>query len=87
MDPASATSLIVDDVRKQLQLTGPNMPLKLSWTNGNIQDEPHSQIVSLRVRGPNNKMLNIKNLRSVKELDLPRQTVDAKKLSKMYSYS
>lgn len=49
LDLGSSTSLLVDDVRKQLGITGTKMPLALSWTDGNIQRDDKSQQISISI--------------------------------------
>uniref|UniRef100_A0A4Y0BFI9 Integrase zinc-binding domain-containing protein n=1 Tax=Anopheles funestus TaxID=62324 RepID=A0A4Y0BFI9_ANOFN len=86
IDPGSSTSLILEEVRKQLGAEGEVKPLTLSWTNGSIQSEPASKVVSLKIQGPNGRSFDVKNLRSVQELDLPMQSIDARTLKRQYKH-
>lgn len=86
IDPGSSTSLILEEVRKQLGAQGEVKPLTLSWTNGSIQSEPASKVVSLKIQGPNGRRFDVKNLRSVQELDLPMQSINARTLKRQYKH-
>lgn len=86
IDPGSSTSLILEDVKNLLKAEGPNKPLTLSWTNGEVQDENESQSIAIQIRGKQGKTYDVSNVRSVKHLDLPTQSIDAQQLADNYSH-
>lgn len=72
IDPGSSTSLISEEVRLRLKAQGPIRPLTLAWTNGHYQVEDQSVSIALKIKGTNGRLLDIKNVRSVRELNLPK---------------
>lgn len=86
IDPGSSTSLMTESLRQKLNLHGPRKPLTLSWTNGCNQVEDTSTSVSLKLRGPNGRLLYVKDIRTVNELDLPTQSINANVLKRKFSH-
>lgn len=68
------------DLADELNLTGEPRPLCLKWTGGTHRSEDDSRSVSLDVSGIKGKRFHLKDVRTVKELQLPVQTLDLKKL-------
>lgn len=85
LDDGSSISLIEEDILKQLDLKGEAEQLCLKWT-GNIERvESNSQRLTVQVSGNNNKQFGI-DVRTVKELMLPKQTLDYEFLCRKFNY-
>lgn len=86
IDPGSSTSLILEEVKEILKAKGPIKPLSLAWTNGTVQDEVNSQSIAIQIKGKQGRTFDIKNIRTVKHLDLPTQSVDSQFLANRFSH-
>lgn len=85
-DSGSSVSLINSEVIDQLQVKGSYKPMTLAWTNGDTQDDFESKSVEIKIKGPNGKTFNLKDIRTVKNLDLPTQSVNMNTLKKKFDY-
>ncbi|XP_062544887.1 uncharacterized protein LOC134211735 [Armigeres subalbatus] len=85
-DPGSSSTLISEQISKQLNVNGKLRPLSISWTNGNTQDENQSLEIEMKIRGTSGKRFLLKEVRTVNRLSLPKQTVDFNKIKQAYPY-
>ncbi|XP_055923385.1 uncharacterized protein LOC129953880 [Eupeodes corollae] len=73
-DEGSAISLMEEDTAVRLGLKGQHEPLKLQWYGQKVTTE-ESRKVSLEIEGlEENQRFNIKNVRTIKNLNLPVQS-------------
>ena len=86
IDHGSSTSLVKREVQKFLKIEGKSRPLVMTWTNGGIQEEPESEEITLQIRGTNGKEFTLFQLRTVDDLSLPSQSLDAISLKKRYKH-
>lgn len=77
LDEGSSLSLIDADLANDLQLCGPSSNLNVQWF-GSQSTNMISQSVNLGISGeqPNAESYNISNVRTIKRLTLPNQSVD-----------
>lgn len=85
LDDASTVTLLDNDVAAMIGVTGEKEPLSMCWINGVPSQPQHSERVSLTVSNEDEEF-ELKNVRTVKNLNLPTQSVDVKKLSKRWEY-
>ncbi|XP_075163137.1 uncharacterized protein LOC142235765 [Haematobia irritans] len=85
LDDGSSTSLIEEDILNQLDLKGETEQLCLKWTANVKRTESKSQRLKIRVSGQNKKPFSL-DVRSVKQLLLPKQTMDYASLCQKFSY-
>lgn len=76
IDEGASCSLIETELAEQLGLDGPADELCLQWTGKITQKEEQSKTVSLHIsdRRHNSKLV-LNNVRTIKKLDLPTQTL------------
>jgi hypothetical protein len=87
LDDGSSATLLDTSVAKKLKLKGPNDPLCIKWTKGVHKVEKNSIRTSLKIRGfGTNTIYNIKNVRTISNLDLPEQSVDAQSLQSQHPH-
>ncbi|XP_058467435.1 uncharacterized protein LOC131440300 [Malaya genurostris] len=87
LDDGSSMTLIEETIANQLALEGAQAPLCLQWTANVTRSEKHSKRVSLEITGSyNEQVYPLSNVRTVKNLNLPRQSMQYSKLSKQYAY-
>ncbi|XP_058467437.1 uncharacterized protein LOC131439240 [Malaya genurostris] len=87
-DDGSELTLLDNKLAEELQLDGEISPLCLRWTGGRERHEENSRIVDVGIAGMNSNatVYNLRNVRTVEELLLPPQTLDAIELSNMYPH-
>ncbi|XP_065090559.1 uncharacterized protein LOC135711619 [Ochlerotatus camptorhynchus] len=88
LDEGSALTLLDQELANELQLDGTVSPLCLRWTGGTERHEADSHIYNLHIAGGKNesKKFLLSDVRTVKELLLPQQTMDMAKLSQLYPH-
>ncbi|XP_055633707.1 uncharacterized protein LOC129774035 [Toxorhynchites rutilus septentrionalis] len=86
LDHGSSNSLILKDAAEELELHGPSSPLKMLWTNESEYSDPESQLVSFGIKGTNNITHSMRNVRTIRKLSLPRQTLDYDELKEKYRH-
>lgn len=88
LDEGSKLTLMDQDLADELQLEGVGSPLYLRWTGGTERCEDDSRIITVSIAGSFNgaKMFKLDGVRTVKELQLPRQSLDAEHMQKQYPY-
>ncbi|XP_062705726.1 uncharacterized protein LOC134287612 [Aedes albopictus] len=88
LDEGSELTLLDQELADLLELDGAERPLCLRWTGGTERCEPDSRAYNLQIAGAKerSKRFDINDVRTVKELKLPSQTLDMSKLSQEYSH-
>lgn len=85
LDEGSSVTLLDKDLFESLQLKGVSDPLCLSWTGDTKRAEDGSMRTSLQITGTlNDKKYTLNNVRTVENLGLPTQTVNAQALIKKF---
>ncbi|XP_055910918.1 uncharacterized protein LOC129945285 [Eupeodes corollae] len=85
LDDGSSTPLLESQLADDLQLEGENLPLHLKWTSNVVREEANSRKVDLDISGADmQNKFSIHGVRTVEDLDLPQQTINAKDLCKRY---
>lgn len=79
-------TLIEDDLVKQLGVDGEEQPLCLNWTGNMSRVEEKSRTVCLSLSHENQRPYELRNVRTVKELTLPSQSLDVSWLSSKYPH-
>lgn len=79
LDGGSAITLLEESVRDLLHLKGPEDELHLQWTKG-ITRREQTQRLDVTLSGERGKRHKLTNVYSVKDLELPTQSVSAKSL-------
>lgn len=86
-DDGSSLTLMDSTLADKLKLSGEEKPLCLKWTNGMERREDCSKVVSLFIsQSSDSQQFRLKNVRTVKNLCLPRQSLKAELLSSMYHH-
>lgn len=87
-DEGSELTLLDEELAEELQLEGDTLPLCLRWTGGAERNERSSRIVNLQIAGVHNqdRRFPLSTVRTVKELLLPLQTLDAAELKQLYPH-
>lgn len=85
IDDGSSTSLIDEEIINKLNLSGIAEPLCLKWTGSVERNEHDSHRICVNVSG-SDQIVHAIEVRTVKHLSLPKQTVDIDKLVKEFPY-
>ncbi|XP_044760886.1 uncharacterized protein LOC123318341 [Coccinella septempunctata] len=88
-DEGSTCSLVEEQLASELELSGPIVPVCFQWTNQVTHYEDNSRKVSVEISGGikvKQNFYKIRNLRTVKDLELPQQNVDIDELMEKYPY-
>lgn len=77
LDEGSSVTLLDDSLVNKLNLRGTKDPLCMKWTDGTLKNESESMRCSLKIGGAwkGSRKYSIDNVRTVKSLDLPSQTI------------
>ena len=86
IDTGSSASLLLTDIKESLGVQGIRKPLALTWTNGEMQEEATSELVNLQIRGMSGLIQPLKGLRTIREMNLPSQTLNANSLKTRYKH-
>ena len=88
LDEGSSVTLMEDDIANALGLTGPVRPLRLLWTGKTERRVPNSRCISISVSAATKKakIFHMNDVRTVRDLDLPRQTLNMKSLEERYRH-
>jgi hypothetical protein len=87
LDDGSGVTLLDKSLSDKLHLKGTNKPLRLKWTGGITRTEADSQVVSCYISGRGSKELyNLKEVRTVEDLDLGEQTLKSDELKSKYEH-
>lgn len=85
LDAGSSLTLLDEDTANGLGLEGRPETLKLLWTQ-DISKATNTKIVQLEINGINQKRFALKGVRTVKNLQLPMQSLDFGSMEKKYPY-
>ncbi|XP_017492964.1 PREDICTED: uncharacterized protein LOC108381053 isoform X2 [Rhagoletis zephyria] len=86
-DDGSSLTLMDAELQERLNLKGTSQPLCLKWTANTHRYEEDSQVLELGISGANAKRrFVLKDVRTVKGLELPLQTLDVKGLQARFSH-
>lgn len=87
LDDGSDLSLVESSLVEQLGIDGWTKPLCLKWTGNVTRVEPESKQVRISIRGSNSpKPFFLNDVRTVKEITLPEQSLDYADLAQRYRY-
>lgn len=87
LDSGSSVSLIDEEIAKQLKAKGPMEHLRLSWTNDVTREDRGSRRIDLEIRGTSElKSYTIKNLCTVKNLNLSSQSLNVLEMVNRFPY-
>jgi len=86
LDTGSAVSLIKQEVQQILNVPGRLRPIEMVQNNGNVQKEQGSRGIEIELRTLEGHSCHINEIRTVRKLDLPTRSVDARELCKKYQY-
>lgn len=75
IDEGSSVTLLAADIAEALGVRGKVERLTLSWTNGKTQTDRTSQRLKIHVSGVDDQKFVLDNVRTVRELELPEQTL------------
>lgn len=85
LDSGSSLSMIEQETFDQLQLSGNRHDLHLKWTKGVTRKEDSFRS-SLQISGFDGKRHRLSNISSVKDLQLPSQSLNAGELKERFPY-
>lgn len=85
IDEGSSVSLMDEKIYHDLNLEGEPEPLCLKWTSNVERNEKESMKISISMCGPNKKT-HFLEVRTVKQLLLPSQSINYNDLSKQFPY-
>ncbi|KAF6213645.1 hypothetical protein GE061_011366 [Apolygus lucorum] len=88
LDSGSTVTMIREDMAAELGLQGEKQPLKVRWTDNSIREENESQVVSFSISGvkENAKTFSVYRARTVRQLNLPQQTVNPALLGQSFEH-
>ncbi|XP_058122785.1 uncharacterized protein LOC131293724 [Anopheles ziemanni] len=86
IDSGSSASLLSQETQDLLNVEGSLKPLTLSWRNGDLQEEPDSEEVSIENMDAKGILLKLDGIRTVSKMNLPTQSVDARELKRHYQH-
>ncbi|KAF6204535.1 hypothetical protein GE061_002877 [Apolygus lucorum] len=80
--------MIREDMAAELGLQGEKQPLKVRWTDNSIREENESQVVSFSISRvkENAKTFSVYRARTVRQLNLPQQTVNPALLGQSFEH-
>ncbi|KFB38047.1 hypothetical protein ZHAS_00005323 [Anopheles sinensis] len=76
IDFGSSASLMSHETQDLLDVEGLAKPLTLSWTNGDMQEEPDSEEVSVEILDAKGNSLKLDGIRTVSAMNLPKQSYE-----------
>lgn len=86
IDEGSKLSLVDSSLLDELNLDISDIPensLRIKWYGKEYKDE-RSRTISLEISGQENKIYSLDNIKTVQNIDLPLQSIDAKNLPEKY---
>ncbi|XP_020712610.1 uncharacterized protein LOC110117567 [Ceratitis capitata] len=83
IDERASCTLMDSRLADQLGLDGPSEELCLKWTGGICQQEANSKYISCEIsaRGKNSTRYRLRNMRTITDLELPQQSLNADTLN------
>ena len=86
LDAGSSLTLLDEEIADKLKLQGNIDPLCLKWTQNVSRNETTSRRVRLWISGSTKRKYALKGVRTVRNLQLPTQSVNYQDLCKKFSY-
>ena len=88
LDEGSSLTLIEEDLAKELHLRSTPENLCLRWTADMVREEPDSERVSVKISGnyEGAKTYVLNDVRTVKELSLPTQSISAEHIAAEFKH-
>ncbi|XP_055604429.1 uncharacterized protein LOC129752685 [Uranotaenia lowii] len=86
LDDGSHLTLLDEEVANTLGIVGEKRPLCLQWTGGTERNESNSRVVNLQISGLNGEKHQLDGVRTVRELQLPYQTLDFDDMKLKYNH-
>lgn len=89
LDDGSSLTLMNEALAEQLNLEGTCEPICLKWTSNMQRVEHDSKRVSMKISSAstnNSKSYSLNNVRTIKSLQLPVQSLNVNELCKAYTY-
>ena len=86
LDAGSSLPLIEEDLANKLGLQGRQDPLTMTWTQTLTVEQDTSRRVQLTIANDQGKEFLLKEVRTVKNLQLPQQTIDTNRLLALYPF-
>ncbi|XP_058816083.1 uncharacterized protein LOC131679388 [Topomyia yanbarensis] len=87
LDEGASYSLVETEVAEHTKLEGESQPILVKWTAGMTRMERDSKRVDLSISGRNSmKQFALKNVHTVDQLKLPKQTLDYTHVAAKYSH-
>ncbi|XP_062714222.1 uncharacterized protein LOC134290992 [Aedes albopictus] len=88
LDEGSKLTLMDKDLADELELEGDESPLYLRWTGGTERCEKDSRVTTVTIAGTHDgaKSFKLDEVRTVNDLQLPRQSLNIGKMSEQYPY-
>uniref|UniRef100_A0A182NQ99 DUF5641 domain-containing protein n=1 Tax=Anopheles dirus TaxID=7168 RepID=A0A182NQ99_9DIPT len=87
VDDGSSATFMDRSLFDELGLVGTSDPLCLKWTGGITRNEENSKRLNIQISGRNGeRKYDLRNARTVKNLDLPIQTVSVPQLAVQYAH-
>ncbi|XP_041773788.1 uncharacterized protein LOC121594522 [Anopheles merus] len=86
LDAGSSLTLMEEDLANKLGLQGRQYPLTMTWTQNLTVEQDTSRRVQLTIVNDQGKEFLLKEVRTVKNLQLPQQTIDTNRLLALYPH-
>ncbi|XP_058449050.1 uncharacterized protein LOC131429011 [Malaya genurostris] len=87
LDDGSSMTLIEEGLARQIGAVGIKNPLCLVWTANVTRREENSMQITLNISGTRSqKQFRLNDVQTVRELSLPKQTIDFKSLASRYQH-
>ncbi|XP_039438455.1 uncharacterized protein LOC120419726 [Culex pipiens pallens] len=87
LDDGSSRTMVDEEIAKELGVEGEVLPLCLQWTANVKRTESASQRIALEISGDEvGARFALNDVRTVKKLELPRQSLRFEELAKTYPY-
>lgn len=85
-DEGSSLTMFDENLAKEMKIVGTVSPITYRWTNGMTHKEAGSMMVEMEVSGPSSqsKRYKLKNVRTVKNLRLPKVNLDIGRIKQLY---
>ncbi|XP_054266241.1 uncharacterized protein LOC128988686 [Macrosteles quadrilineatus] len=86
IDDGSTISVIEKSLADELNLDGPTIPVSFSWTDGSTCTENLSKTVSVKIVNDEGEQFVLGNVKTLKDLQLPVQSMNMKKVKSKWPH-
>ncbi|XP_055619903.1 uncharacterized protein LOC129764648 [Toxorhynchites rutilus septentrionalis] len=86
LDTGSSLTLLDEEMANSLDLYGREEPLQLKWTQDVSRNELNSRKVQVRIQGSSRRSYRLDGVRTIKNLQLPTQTMNYKAMATKYPH-